>query len=181
MPRAAPREKVSARALSVSAMAKTVSAIATRPATPSRTGARRNCPRSCTSELGAPLALGRTMLTRALALPLNALCGAADPAVVSPSCDIRLNDLRDAQRSLEGLHRSEQHLRRRFTRAHTRDERRKIERVLVPISNQARALEEEVDAQERAYIRCVEAQLDARASQVAKRLSGTTCQGPHDG
>ena len=110
------------------------------------------------------------MLTHALVLAMTALSPTPDTAAVSPSCEVRLEDVHDAQRTLGGLHRSEHLLRRRFARAQTRAERRAIERVLLPIANQARALEDELNRRERAYIRCVEAQLDARAGQATRGL-----------
>lgn len=110
------------------------------------------------------------MLTHALMSALTALSPSLDAAAVSPSCEIRLDDVHEARRSLKGLNRSERFLRKRFARARTRAERRGIERVLLPIANQARALEDEVDRRERAYIRCVEAQLDARARPTTPSL-----------
>ena len=112
----------------------------------------------------------QTMLTHAIAFALTALSPNPDAAAVSPSCEVRLEDVLEARHSLHGLHGSERTLRRRFARAQTRAERRAIERVLLPIANQARALEDELDKRERAYIRCVEAQLDARA----QRATGAT-------
>ncbi len=109
--------------------------------------------------------MGPDMLTHALLFALTASSPTPDTAAISPSCETRLEDAHDAQLSLRGLHRSEHLLRRRFARAQTRAERRAIERVLLPIANQARALEDELDRRERAYIRCVEAQLDARAQR----------------
>lgn len=105
------------------------------------------------------------MLIHAIVLTLTALSPTPETAAVSPSCEVRMQDVHEARRSLTGLHRSERTLRRRFARASTRAERLGIERVLLPIANQARALEDEVDKRERAYIRCVEAQLDARAQR----------------
>ena len=110
------------------------------------------------------------MLTHTLVVALTALSPTPDTAAVSPSCEVRLTDVQEAQDSLGGLHHSERLLRRRFARAHTRAERRAIERVLLPIANQARALEGELDLRERAYIRCVEAQLDARAGRATRGL-----------
>ncbi|MGH1342040.1 MAG: hypothetical protein ACRBN8_10840 [Nannocystales bacterium] len=108
------------------------------------------------------------MLFHAIALSLLTLSPTPDPAAVSPSCEVRLQDVHEAQYSLNGLSRSERSLRRQFARARSRAERHAIERVLLPIANQARALESEVDLRERAYIRCVEAQLDARAEQATR-------------
>ena len=110
------------------------------------------------------------MFIPALVLALTALSPTPDAAAISPSCEVRLVDVQEAQHSLGGLHRSERLLRRRFARARTRAERREIERVLLPIANQARALEDELDLRERAYIRCVEAQLDARAGRATQGL-----------
>ncbi len=101
-----------------------------------------------------------------LTLALLALLAPATPAVVRPSCEVQLQDIRDARRTLRGLQTSERWLRRRFSRVRTRAERHQVERLLLPISNQARALEDELERQERAYIRCVEAQLDADAHPV---------------
>lgn len=103
------------------------------------------------------------MLTHAVVFALSALSPTPEAASVSHSCEVRMQDVHEARLSLSGLHRSERTLRRSFARASTRSERLGIQRVLVPIANQARALEDEVDKRERAYIRCVEAQLDARA------------------
>lgn len=113
---------------------------------------------------------GQTMLTHAVVFALTALSPNPEAATVSPSCEVRLQDVHDARRSLDGLHRSERTLRRRIAGAQTRAARLGIERVLLPIANQARALEDELDKRERAYIRCVEAQLDARA----QRATGTS-------
>lgn len=104
-----------------------------------------------------------------LTLALLALLAPSTPAVVLPRCDAQLQDIRDARLTLEGLKTSERWLRRRFARARTRLERRDLQRLLLPISSQARALEEELDRQERAYIRCVEAQLDSTAQPAIRR------------
>lgn len=108
------------------------------------------------------------MFSQAIVFALTALSPTPDAAAVTPSCELQLEDVHDAQRSLTGLQRSEHRLRRQFARAQTRAQRRSIERVLLPIANQARALEDEVDRRERAYIRCVEAQLDARAGRATE-------------
>ena len=100
------------------------------------------------------------MLSALLLFALSATPHAAD---VSPSCETRLEDIHDARRTLRGLHTSERLLRKQHARARSRAERNEVERTLVPIANQARALEHELEAQEHAYIRCVERQLDARA------------------
>lgn len=119
---------------------------------------------------------GRAMLTHAVIFALTALSPDPEAAAVAPSCEVRLQDVLEARESLRGLHRSERVLRRRFARAQTRADRRVIERVLLPIANQARALEDVLDARERAYIRCVETQLDARARRVTGECPGATCR-----
>jgi len=107
--------------------------------------------------MGAALAQGATMLAFAVSLLLS-----PSPAVVTPRCDAQLEDIQDARRTLRGLRASQQLLLRRHARAGSRRDRLDIERLLTPISNQADALADELDRQERAYIRCIEAELDAR-------------------
>ncbi len=103
-----------------------------------------------------------------LALAL-ALLAPPQPALVRPDCAARLEDIEDARQTLAGLLDSERLLRRQHARARTRRERNGLQRLLGPISNQARALEVELDLHERAYIRCIERQLDARARPVSDR------------
>lgn len=83
-------------------------------------------------------------------------------ADIAPSCEARLADIRDARLTLDGLLAAERTLLRRHARARSHRARTEVVRLLGPITTQARALEEELDRQERAYLRCVEAQLDAR-------------------
>ena len=97
------------------------------------------------------------MLVFAVALLLSPA-----PAVVTPRCDARLEDIQDARRTLRGLRASQRLLLRRHARAGSRRDRLDIEQLLVPISTQADALDLELDRRERAYIRCVEAELDAQ-------------------
>lgn len=104
------------------------------------------------------------------ALALVLLSPSPAPTVVLPDCDARLDDVHDARQTLRGLLDAERRLRRRHARGLTRAERNEVQRLLGPISNQARALEVELDLRERAYIRCVEHQLDARAEPVADTL-----------
>lgn len=95
-----------------------------------------------------------------------ALLGPPQTALVRPDCAAGLEDIEDARQTLRGLLTAERKLRRRHARARSRRERNGLQRLLGPISNQARALEVELDRRERAYIRCVERQLDARARPV---------------
>lgn len=108
--------------------------------------------------------LSRLNMSFALAL---ALLAPPQPSAVRPDCDARLEDIQDARRTLRGLLHAERHLRRRHARSATRAARNGVQRLLGPISNQARALEVELDLRERAYILCVEQQLDARAQPVS--------------
>ncbi len=87
------------------------------------------------------------------------------PALVRPPCEVQLRTIREAQRTLRTLHRSETSLRRRHRHGAP------VERLLHPIANQARALEALLDAQERAYIRCIEDQLDEQP-RPARALRG---------
>ncbi|MCR9159797.1 MAG: hypothetical protein ACE37F_05565 [Nannocystaceae bacterium] len=97
-----------------------------------------------------------------------ALLAPPQPALVRPDCGAGLQDIEDARQTLRGLLASERVLRRQHARARSRRERNDVQRLLGPISNQARALEVELDRRERAYIRCVERQLDARARPLAQ-------------
>jgi len=108
-----------------------------------------------------------------LTLVLAALLSSPPPSPRAIACEQRLEDIVDARHALRDLQDSERQLRRRFARAETRLQRRATQRLLVPISSQARALEVELDLQERAYIRCVEAELDHRR---ASDMSFTTPQ-----
>lgn len=107
--------------------------------------------------------MAATMLALAVSLLLS-----PSPAVVTPRCEAQLEDIQDARRTLRGLRTSQRWLLRRHARAATRRDRLDIERLLTPISTQADALELELDRQERAYIRCVESELDARARPVRR-------------
>lgn len=84
---------------------------------------------------------------------------------VSPttSCDAQLRDIEDARLTLRGLLRSERTLRRQHARARSRHHKNDVLRLLEPIATQARALQRVIEQQERRYLRCVEAQLDAPA------------------
>ncbi|MEM6290048.1 MAG: hypothetical protein AAGA54_02250 [Myxococcota bacterium] len=102
-----------------------------------------------------------------LALPLLLLLPTIRPpapAVVDPPCGLQLRQVRDAERTLRTLQRSEARVRARVAQG----EANLVEPVLVPIATQARALEREVDARARRYIRCIESAVTADAQADAQ-------------
>ncbi len=80
------------------------------------------------------------------------------PAVVDPPCALQLRQVREAERTLRTMQRSEARVRARVARG----EVELVGPVLTPIATQARALEHELDTRARRYIRCIESTVPAQ-------------------